>query len=127
MSIRPITRVEPGGQLSARELNRAFSEIERASTLTATAPVQVHRSATGYHIFYDGFYRFPAKITGRYGNAYAFVEQQLIAPGYYVDMPPNTGRRGGVAGGNLVTPAYEDNGNTGVPVGTVVWMERGYV
>lgn len=113
---RPL---RPGQRPTAGEVNalvRAVSEGDRAS---GTGGTGVSRHLGG--LIVRDFTRrgHPARITGAgTGAKYPHVEV-VMRGGVWADLP----RPPGVEGTADYLPAEEANGRTGVPVGSIVWLE----
>jgi hypothetical protein len=121
MIIPRIDQAKRGGQITADELNRAFEVIERLTNITASPPLRADRGHAGFHIAYDEPARFPVQITSSNGlGAYGWKEQLYSGNGIYIDRP------GGRVGTLTEQPAYENNLNVGVPIGTIVEIHPGW-
>jgi hypothetical protein len=88
--------------------------------ITPTAPLSAVRGATGNHIHDDSFVPFWAQITANSGGAYSWTEQLPQAGGTFIALP------GGRSGTATVNPAYEESGNTQVPVNKYVQLNLGF-
>ncbi len=126
--VRPFLRVEPGGQISAAELNRAFDEIVRQSRITVAAPLQITEDWQGKKIRIDIAPAIHIRITGRAASGsgstavpayfYSGVEQWSYLDGSIVDAP--TGQH---FFSNLM-PLVEMSENPNIPVDAIAVATR---
>lgn len=124
MPIRPLKPNRRGSMPSASELNRLQATMQKHDRISGGRNTRMANMATGIMIADTSPHEFRARITGAPGgpggDAYPFQEVFDDGAGNFEDNL--NGLSGTVAGSQLTTPAYEENGLTSVATGTIVWL-----
>lgn len=119
MPLRPFKRLRPGGQISASEINRAFSALETQDRVTGGRGLQIRHNAGGKQLHLFDLLVW-AKIVCFLGGKYGWNQ---------VQRDPTTGNwltdAEGLSGDEIKLPAYEVNGNATISAGTIVRMWLG--
>jgi hypothetical protein len=99
----------PKRRQTARQA-RQHMDARRADSLTGVSPIHVARSPTGINISLDEIPDLWAAVQSITGSVYTMLEQIPAASGLWRD-------------GTFSFVAREANGNTAVPLGTIVRAE----
>ncbi len=95
--------------LGATALRVIVEELRRCLNLTGTAPINVNANSEGFNVAIDMRSGIWIKLTGGgTGGKYAWTRIDPDTAGAWVDNTFETGT-------TTSDPAYEANGNTGVP------------
>lgn len=132
MTMRPFRETKAGGSLSSSEINRAFTQIERSTRLTAAAPLILTPDWQGQKIsivLRKGWY---VRITaGGSGSGSGAGSGSGSVPGYYysgIEQKSVIGQgiSDNIAGQSFNSrtfPLVEMSENESVPEDAIVWAQ----